>query len=715
MSKNIYEQFVWKYIEKGMSVIPDKYMMKQPAIKAWSDYCYKKPTTMEINSWIKNIPESNIALCLGESSGIIALDVDATDQRILDIIMPILPSSPVTKIGSKGETRFFKFMNESTQILNFNGEVVLEILSNNKKTTIPPSVHPNGSAYKWVDKSLLDVDLDKLPMLPPMLITHIESVLRSELKDLVSESHGKISSGRNGALSTFCSDLIRNRIPMDEAVAKLIEHDINTNEVPLFSDSAELRNTEPFTNALQFYANHLSTINSRHFIKNEEYEIPVLYSAVTKELAEKADLGKSQQVVKEKSSKNLELPSAQSVLGSLIQNVMDNSFIKQKEFAYGAALVSFSTFIARKVVFRGISPNLYILHIAPSGCGKDAPQQLAKKWMIDIGADKLLGAGDYVSDASLIDNLQNNPVRLDIVDEASGLLKAVNASKNGFDGKMADILCELYTTSNSKFLGRALANKDGKPVIKGTCYRPNVNLLCSTTPAGFSQSVTTQALDKGLLGRFLIFMGGKYPAEALEDFPKLDPEIKTKLLWWYNYEPEQKNVDSIGTMVQDVTELDISNEANLRLKEIFKEFDNLRMSVNEDEPLLPVIARLYQQMIKIIIIHCCGRVVDKVPTINIDDVSFGYNMVKYLYQNMQKIISKYIYTSKNEMLSNKVLDIIVSAGNEGIVKSDLYNKTRSLTSKQREEMLKDLEEGGLISINMENKSNRRSMVYRSIL
>ena len=88
MSKNIYEQFAQQYVDKGMSVIPDKFGLKTPAIKSWSDYCYRLPNAEEMASWYKSIPESNISMCLGETSGIIALDIDAEDQKILDIIMP---------------------------------------------------------------------------------------------------------------------------------------------------------------------------------------------------------------------------------------------------------------------------------------------------------------------------------------------------------------------------------------------------------------------------------------------------------------------------------------------------------------------------------------------------------------------------------------------------------------------------------------------------
>lgn len=725
---NVFKEWFQQYLDKGYSVIPDKAGAKTPAIKAWTDYCFRLPSVTEAESWSKSIPESNISVCLGEASGIIALDLDAEDQRILDIIMPLLPSSPVAKIGSKGETRFFRYFKESTQQLSFNGKVQLEILSNNKKTTIPPSIHPStGQQYKWIGKSLLEVEKEDLPLLPPMLISHLESILKLEMKDARVDTHGKVESGRNKVLSTKCSELIRNRTPLDEAVSTLIEFDRNTNNPPLFSDHTEYRHTEVFTNAIQFYTNHLTTINRAHFEKNEEYEIPVTLSAVTKEMADKAAEGKLQAGVNLKSlsapalsnvrpapmNSNKSLPKAQGALGALIQNILENSFIKQPEFAYGASLAVMATLVGRKVQFRNMAPNLYVLNIGPSGCGKDAPQQQAKKWLIEIGADELLGAGDYVSDASLMDSLPLKPVRLDVIDEASGLLGAANRGGNSFDTKMADILCELYTSSTNKFLGRALADAKGQMNIRGACFRPNVSLICSTTPTGFSTSVSSKSLEKGLLGRFIMFCGERAAASMPESYPTLDAETKSRLRWWYKYEPEERTDISIGQVSQDVTELPVDKESSVRLAEIFREFDNLRLSKDDSDPMNPVIARLYQQMTKIIILHACGREFEKIPTINLTDVEFGYKMVLYIFDTMTKLLTRNIHSNKNEMVSNKVLSLIEEAGMDGIDKTDLYTRTRSLSKKERDDVLKDLEEAGLIFLNAEIAKGQRRLIYRS--
>jgi hypothetical protein len=307
MGKNLFKEYGKQYISKGLSLIPDRYASKKAMIKDYSRFCYELPKSHDIAAWSEGYKETNIALCLGEASGIIALDVDTEDQRILDEILPLLPSSPVEKKGAKGFTRFFRYKGEATQLVKFNGEVVLEILSSNKKTTLPPSRHPNGCDYVWTtDKGLVDIDKESLPLLPPFLVANIESHLRTRFPDMVSDGKGKMTSGRNSALGALCGELIRDKVPVDEAIKELIKHDKEQHEVPLFSDPNEMRHTEQFTNALQFYTNHLGTVNSRHYRKGEEYEIPITASAVNHTAAEAATKGKSQRQESQKSSKKKE-------------------------------------------------------------------------------------------------------------------------------------------------------------------------------------------------------------------------------------------------------------------------------------------------------------------------------------------------------------------------------------------------------------------------
>jgi len=708
---NNYKENAQAYLDKGFSVIPDKFMSKMPAIKAWSDYCFKLPTQGEVDSWSNNFDKSNIAICLGGASNVVALDIDEVRPEILEIIMPMLPKSPVVKIGSKGETRFFRYTGvEHTQTLKFDGEMVIELLSNNKKTTLPPSVHPNGSNYTWglEGLDLLEVDVNELPMLPPALFASVEQKLLLKFPDMEKKTGtGHLSSGRNDALTSLCGKLIGEQKTLEESINALIKHDTELHDPPLLSDSNEFYHTEPRTNALKIYSNVLESINRRRFRESKEYEVPtatVINETTLSEVIKERE-GKLLKLEKLKKPSQ-ELPPAQGVLGKIQSNILDCSWIKQENFAFSASLILMATLISRKVTFQGMSPNLYVLNIAPSGSGKDAPQKKVQEYLVDINAESLLGAGDYVSDASLMDGLANKPVRLDIMDEAGGILRSVNSGKSEYNSKMADVLAELYTSSNSKYLGRATAEG-----TKGACYRPNVSILASTTPTGFQEGVSLRAIEKGLLGRFLIFYGdSEGRATRLKRLPHLDTETLNRLRFWRAYEPKENKNYIINGIPQMVEELSATKEAEEKLDAVFEEFDNLRRTTEHSNPVLPIVARLYQQMVKIAMIHCCSRAEYKVEPINITDVEFAYLTIKNYYVTIQDVIEKHIFNNSNEKNKLKILNVIKEG--EYVDKRTLYNATRELNKRERDSILDELVELGFIDRLSVNVKGKNKIVFK---
>lgn len=398
------------------------------------------------------------------------------------------------------------------------------------------------------------------------------------------------------------------------------------------------------------------------------------------------------------------LPEPQGVLKNILNNMEACAWVSQPELAFGASLAFMATLISRKVVFGGMSPNLYVLNLAPSGAGKDNPQKKAKEYIIDINGEPLLGSGDYGSDAGITDSLETRPVRLDIIDECNTLF----TPRGEHNAKQGDVLAELWSSSNSYYLGRSLS--EGR---KGSVYRPNVNILASTTNTGFTEGVTLRAVEKGILGRFLIFNGrGNTRARRLRSLPHLDTDTLNKLRWWYSYQAPENESMQIRGIKQYVVDLKATEEAHKRLDEIFTEFDERRIDSDPMSPLLPIIARQYQQLIKIAIIHACSRADMEIPTLNIDDVNFAYLTSLQTFSNMEDIITNYVFNSRDEKETMKVLSLI-RGSEEGISKTDLYKKTRGLNKRSRDAILQDLVESEEVYVEQVSIGNKPTTVYRS--
>jgi len=673
---NIYKDYCLEYLKAGYSVIPDGFKKKRPLIKGWTQYSDRQPSLEEVTNWCNQFNESNISVMLGEASGIIAIDVDTTDKDLLELINSLLPESPCDKIGSKGFTRFFKFHNELTSVLkDSGGNVILELLSTGKKTTIPPSIHTSGNPYSWVGKSLLEVDKSTLPYLPPQLLSTLElKIKESQLNTYLDTPKQK--SGRHIALGALAATLISEHTEMSAAISKLIKYDKENHEKPLFSDPSENKVVSEYINALKFYSDYLVSINSKRQSKNEPLELPLTSSAIVKPFNSKS---LEQEII--------ELPTPSGLLAEIQNHIISKSYVEQPVFALSAAISLIGTLGSRKFTFQGATPNTYILNIADSGSGKDSCQQAIKNILMDIGNSQLLGATSYPSEASIITKLSNtNPVRLDIIDEASSFLKAA-ANGEAYQAGIGDTLCEIFSCSNSRYLGKVLATQ---PNRIGECDRPHLNLLCSTTYKGISDGLSRSVLEKGLFARFLTFFGdnNKKGKRVLKDIP-----LKYRVLERLQRLASFTHPDFEGNLTHATPayEVPVSDSANKLLDLYHTEFDTMRITEKSDSVIRPVVSRLYQQMMKIVLVSAISNTkVEHLPVVEDRDVKFAYQLIKFFYQSINGFINDNLYDSYRGRQVNEILKIVAAGGEEGVTTADLARIAKSMTSRDRQEILRDL-------------------------
>ena len=701
---NIFKQKYKAYLEAGYSVIPDRYMGKTPLIKGWSAFCDKQPSEQECEGWVGQFSDTNIAVTLGAASGIIALDLDTVDQAILDLIYPILPESPVVKRGAKGETRFFRFMNEATAKVAFNGEMVIEVLSSGRKTTLPPSIHPNGAAYEWIGKKeLLQVRASELPVLPPMLLSHIESVLRVNFKEqLTSSGNLKLdTTGRHSKLIKLCGELIKDRVDLNKAIEKLVHIDETDSEVPYFTDPQEWSHTEPFTNALTMYTNVLRCVNAKHFRNNQEYEVPIMPGPVEISLKEKLIEKKLQG---QAGTKRLSLESlpVRGVIRTLQQFVLKNSFKEQPDFALASAFTTVATILGQRYVFNGTAPNLYTLLLGESGTGKEAPQKVAHKVLVSTFNSKLIGAGQYVSDASLMDTLSRQPVRLDLLDEASDLLRTISGGRSDYTSGMAETLCKIWSASNSLFLGRNVAASNKKMLcavckeeyeenaIKGRSYRPQMNIIMATTYTGFEESITLASLEKGLLGRFLIFTANANAEEKLlVNNTELDPTTSEYLDRLGRQKVPLNSHYKYQGVTYAVNDVPLAEGAKQELERIYTHFRTLFKATPRGSALLPVLARLTQQFNKLALIHAAGRSLN--PVVDVIDLQVAEQISLYNLAQFKNLIDMFLFKTKLEKDYKIILRALRNHSGELLLDDLVYELRPYLKRRQIQDLLVEME------------------------
>lgn len=226
----IFRDYAEHYWNAGLPVIPLMPKDKLPCIKGWQKYQSEMPSFEERESWLQNFANGNIGLPLGPQSGLIALDIDTDDPKIIGVIEQCFPPSPWTRVGQKGKVMIFKYEGQPTfRIRTKEGKSICEMLGPGTQIVLPPSIHPKTGAPYYANKDLVEC-LGEVRKLPP----NIAEILRDALRQVGVEANTPgvgaitefVSSGnRDNRLVSmaglFSNDILRGHITLLEALERI--------------------------------------------------------------------------------------------------------------------------------------------------------------------------------------------------------------------------------------------------------------------------------------------------------------------------------------------------------------------------------------------------------------------------------------------------------------------------------------------------------------
>lgn len=234
---------------------------KIPITKSWQKHCNTLPSPSEKKLYLSKI-ENSIGLPLGPCSGVIAIDIDSTDEEEVRIIEKLLPPSPIVKVGKKGETRFYKYNGEQAKKLSRGGRMVIELLSTGNQTVLPPSIHPDTKKpYYYKTKHKIEsYDLSKLSALPNGIMDEIDRAIPTDKSNSSSSLQGGTS--RNDKLKSMAVAMLHEcKKDTDTIAFEIFDYDLRNHKPPLFEDKSEpICKSDPLSNAIQFVANIRTSI-----------------------------------------------------------------------------------------------------------------------------------------------------------------------------------------------------------------------------------------------------------------------------------------------------------------------------------------------------------------------------------------------------------------------------------------------------------------------
>ncbi|WP_138419723.1 phage/plasmid primase, P4 family [Aquibacillus sediminis] len=269
---------VFNYQDLGFSFFPINHKSKAPKRK-WANYQSVRPTDSELKAWTENNMPSNWAIVTGEISGIVVVDIDDMDQfRQSGIEFPITP----TVRTSKGIHLYFKHPGFKVSNGVKHIEEWFDIRGDGGFVVAPPSLHPSGIEYEWIDgQSPEECPIAELPnwIIDNLKDNNNVSKSNSNTKQHDKKDWGQIfvsgasEGGRNDTAASLAGHYFNKGLSYEEATH--LVNAWNLKNTPPLSDS-ELRNVldsiykRDLKNAKQYVMN---TSYIRSFINENGEEV----------------------------------------------------------------------------------------------------------------------------------------------------------------------------------------------------------------------------------------------------------------------------------------------------------------------------------------------------------------------------------------------------------------------------------------------------------
>ena len=668
-----------KYKEYNLSLIPLHQNTKRPMIEAWSKYSEQLPSDNETELWDKLIHKgfTSVGLVLGKASNIIAVDLDTDDKSLLSLA----PLSPVRKRGNTGETRFFKY-NKDIKLRHSNS---LDILTDGSQTVLPPSIHPDSKLpYVWLT-------VDTLPSfnvndLPELTLDWVEKYDKLANKLYPKNSRG---SGFEGGRNNWLVEIVTAKRFDGESEMEIVESvygiDLHKNNPRLFTDEQEgykaSDETQAKMNAWKFVSSVSASLIRKGSIPFTSGEDGALDISIL--------LGDGP-----KSFKSESWPRPLGTLGMIQDYIISLSKYEKKSLSLGGSLAIGSVVVGNVLKLNNAWSNLYVINVAPSGEGKEAPYSAAKNLLRTSGSMNLLGYGGYKSSVAIYMDLADQRTRIDLVDEAGSLFRT---SRDGgiFQADIPDTLTQLWSNSNSIYSSPQAAGR-AQVVVENPC----ISTLFSLQPSVMREALNKSMTQNGFLPRCLIFNDNETPARKriLRD-AKLESEIAGKIMSMRKL-CAKDTTNLIGSPKFIVPEIGITASATDLLYDFDSHCDDLKRKTDEDSSRRAMISRHYQLAEKIALIS--GAL--NTGSVTLSDVEFAIAAIKACDHNASIQMGSIDAENKQESNVLRVLGIIKKQGS--ISKNGLTMKTRFLKTQERDDIVKSLiAEGSVTKSEIKSGSN----------
>lgn len=667
----------------------------------------------------------------------IAIDLDLTDPEALDTLVRCMPASPMIKKGAKGMTLFYAAPNSVTSRSFDDHRIpreaqiprrLADILTGfaTKQTVCPPSLHPDGPTYEWLAGP---VPASELPVFDDDAMTVLEEALqefgydpatarggRGERKPYVpteadADSDDPFESAKRAALANIGLWIhdVENLGELRPARGGFEAVNLRRSSSSGRPDSARKRNlsvqssgirdfgTDETWSAIDLVAefNGVSVSEALSFLEvrlglNEDDGFSVDFSGMLASQERRAveaagpvesagpETALPATLAVEVTEQDTELPDHLTRVPGLVGQITDwieaTSRKPQRVLAMAAAIGIVGTVAGRK--FAGptdSATHLYILGIAKTGAGKNAPKKAGAALLTAAGLRSLLGPGGFMSSSGLIQHVSRHPASLCILDEFGVFLSKLNAKGNStHERAISGDLRQLWSLSFEEFQPPKWANsaqrQEMAPIIS-----PALSIIGLSTPDEFYASLQGADIVSGFANRFLILATAKNPddveptasvfdvpaqlIEGLQDIAGVGGALATSTMHSLQADAPMVRVDwegGIGSAAHNV-------------------FKRMKTEIQSREGHEALMQRTAEMAVRLATIRAIG-ISGENAEVSADDMQWGADLALWSAERLIADVDAHLVESDHQMRAKMVLRIIKESPDRTIGRTALCRK-----------------------------------------
>lgn len=211
------QQMAEQYLNYGWSVLPVKPDEKRPYMTNWLQYTKNKASKASVESWFRSLSGAGIGAVTGRISGIVVLDVESYCPTPIEELLKEYPTQMVARTGSGGYHLYYQYPMNVSRVSNrvriFEGA---DLRADGGFIVLPPTVHPNGNRYEWVQRGPLGVF--------PLALLDIESKPTIQNEGWITEAlRGVSEGGRNDTCARLAGYFFKKGMTYDIVEALLLD------------------------------------------------------------------------------------------------------------------------------------------------------------------------------------------------------------------------------------------------------------------------------------------------------------------------------------------------------------------------------------------------------------------------------------------------------------------------------------------------------------